>query len=379
MGKRELLLIVGFVLTGTLVYYATAPAQAPGQEGFSVAKILDAVRREVRGNHASAEVRTTNVLPIAKTTAELRFEATESAQFVITGEAREDIAYELTVRSTGPDEAQARQYAEETRLFFSEAGGTLLARFKYPEPAEQRATVTMRVPQRLRVRFQPSRGTLQISKVASVELVEARGQVAARHIAGRVVATHRGGTLTIEDVGSLKLNCRGSTVRVKDIGAEAYLQLQAGDVRASGLGGPVEIDSNSARIALDGGASTRGPTRVNAVGGSVTLSGVRTEARIDGRDTRIEATIDKPAPISIYNDADEPTLVTLPAGGFQLDALASDSRITAPDALPPVKTTDREQRLTAVVGGGGPTITIRSSRGTITIKPAAGQTQTSAR
>jgi hypothetical protein len=375
MGKRELLLIVGFVVAGTLVYYATAPVKAPGEEGFSVGKILDAVRREVRGNHASAEVESTHIVPVGRTTTEVRFEATQSAQILITGEAREDIVYHMVVRSTGPDEAEARKYAEDTKLQLTEAGGSLLIRFDYPVPAEQRATVTLKIPQRLRVRFQPSRGTIQIAQVASVELVEARGQVAARHIADRVVVTHRGGTLTIEDAGALKLNCRGSTVRIKDVRSEASLQVQAGDVRASGMAGPVEIDSNGARITLDG-TGARGPIRINAVGGGVTLTGVRTEARIDGRDTRIEATIEKPAPISIYNEADEPTMVTLPAGGFQLDALASDSRITAPEGLPPVKSTDREQRLTAAVRGGGPTITIRSSRGTITLK-AAKEVQTS--
>ena len=98
------------------------------------------------------------------------------------------------------------------------------------------------------------------------------------------------------------------------------------------------------------------------------MTGLRTDTRIDGRDTRIVVTIDQPAPVAIYNEAEEPMDVTLPAGGFQLDALATDGRLTVPEGLADVKTTENEQRASAVIGGGGPTLTLRAKRGNITIK-----------
>ena len=97
------------------------------------------------------------------------------------------------------------------------------------------------------------------------------------------------------------------------------------------------------------------------------MAGLRSEARIDGRDTRIDVTIEQPAAVAIYNEQEEPMEVTLPAGGFQLDALAIDGSLTVPPGLPEVKTTENEQRATGAVGGGGPTVTLRSSRGNITI------------
>ena len=145
-----------------------------------------------------------------------------------------------------------------------------------------------------------------------------------------MTATHRGGDLTIEGASALKLNTRGSTVVLKDIKGEAVMQVQAGELRGQSLAGPVEIESNGTRITLDDLTATRRPIRVNAVGGSVTMAGLRTDTRIDGRDTRIDVTIDQPAPVAIYNEAEEPMDVTLPAGGFQLDALATDGRLTVP-------------------------------------------------
>ena len=57
MGKRELLLICGFAVVGALVYYATAPEAAPGQSGFSIGRLMEEVKREIRGNQRSASFR----------------------------------------------------------------------------------------------------------------------------------------------------------------------------------------------------------------------------------------------------------------------------------------------------------------------------------
>ncbi len=146
------------------------------------------------------------------------------------------------------------------------------------------------------------------------------------------------------------------------------LQVQAGELRSQSLTGPVEIESNGTRITLDDLTGTRRSIRVNAVGGSVTMSGLRSDTRIDGRDTRIDVTIDQPAPVAIYNEAEEPIDVTLPAGGFQLDALTTDGRLSVPEGLVEVKTAENEQRASAAIGGGGPTLMLRAKRGNITIK-----------
>jgi hypothetical protein len=367
MGKRELLLICAFAAVGAVVYYATAPASAPGQQGFSLVRIVEGLRREIHGNRSSAEVTTTTAIPLKPGITEVRFE-TGNAPITITGEDRADFLCELQAWSSGYDETEAKKYAAETALKTTEAGVSLVIGIKFPEPATQRATLVVRMPKSMAVRIQPSRGKLEIHDVASVELVEARGQAMVSRVAGRVTATHRGGALTIEGASTLKLNTRGSTVVLKDIKGEAVMQVQAGELRGQSLSGPVEIESNGTRITLDDLTTARRPIRINAVGGSVTMAGLRTDTRIDGRDTRIDVTLDQPAPVAIYNEAEEPMVVTLPAGGFQLDALATDGRLTVPEGLVEVKTTENEQRASGAIGGGGPTVTLRASRGNITIK-----------
>jgi hypothetical protein len=275
---------------------------------------------------------------------------------------------ELLAWSNGYDEAEARKYASETLLKSTDAGASIVIGVVYPEPATQRASLVIRMPRTLAVRVQPSRGKLDISDVASVEMVEARAAVSIARVKGRVSGTHRGGPLTIESVGTLKLNTRGSVITLKDVKGEIALQVQAGEVRGEALAGPIEIESNGTRIAFDDLSRTRTPIRINAVTGAVALAGIWTDTRIDGRDTRITVKIDRPAPIAIYTEGDDPLEVTLPRGGYQLDALATNAELTVPSGLPDVKSTGEERRATGPVDGGGPTITLRNTHGTIVLR-----------
>ena len=109
------------------------------------------------------------------------------------------------------------------------------------------------------------------------------------------------------------------------------MQVQAGELRGQSLGGPIEVELNGTRLMLEDLTTTRRPIRINAIGGSVTLGGVRTETRIDGRDTRIDVTVDQPAPVAIYSEGEEPMEVTLP--GRRLPARRARNR-RPPDACP---------------------------------------------
>ena len=373
MGKRELLLIAGFIMVGTMVYFATAPEPAPGEQGFSIGRFVERLRREIRGNHGSAEVKSSTTVPLKPSTTELRFEPA-GANLTVIGEDRSDLGCELLVWSNGADENEAKRYASDTKLKFTDSGGSVAIGISYPDPGQQRATLTVRIPKQLPVRVQPSRGKLEVTDVTSVEIVEARGQVALRRVATRAIVTHRGGPLALESVTGLKLNSRGSVVTLKDVRGQANIQTQAGELRGSALVGPAEIESNNTRITLETLGTLQKPLRLTTVGGSATLVGIASELRIDARDTRLDVGIDKPAAVTIYTEGDDPLTVTLPTKGYDLEALAIDAQITAAPDLPRVKTDGNEQRASGRVGGGGPTITLRASRAEMTLKVGDGST-----
>lgn len=371
MGKRELLLIVGFVIVGAVVYQATAPPPGPNDKGFSFSRLIDAARREIRGNRASTELTTTSTETLTADITELRLLGSLEAEVI--GEDRTDIATSLRIRSNAYDEAEARQYARESTLVTDRAGSSLSMRVKYPREGRQWGYLTVRVPSRLRVRTEGIAKTV-ISGVAGVEMTNSRSDVTIKRIAGRVTFNHRGGTVSIEDVDSLKFTGRGTELKVRGVrGDTSILFEQGGELNASGLSGAVDVESRNADVTLSGLEAARGPIRVNVNAGSLKLEGLRTDTRIDGRNAELEIAVSRAAPIAIYSDGDD-VLLTPPATGYRLDAVVVDGQI-APEALVTSlglersdTTEPREVRASGAVGGGGPTITVRATRGDLTLR-----------
>lgn len=370
MGKRELLLIVGFVILGAVVYQATAPPPGPNDRSFSVSRILDHIRREIRGNRASAETTTTIRHALTPEVTELRLDGS-FAEVTIVGEERADIETTLRVHSNAYDEAEAKQTARETVLLVDRGGATIAFHSKYPAPGRQRAFLTMNVPARLRLRLDSSPPGLQITGVAAVEMPTGRFEAAISRVAGPVDINHRGGSIKIEDVGSLKMSGRGTEAAITRVRGEISISTQGGDLNASDLGGPIDIQSSSADVAIVNAERTRGPIRINATAGTIAVEGLQAETRIDGRNAEITIVMSAPAPVAIYNEGEERIAVTPPPGGYTLDARATDGRISLPEDLKALlqvaEVNGEQQRAAGAVNGGGPTITLRSTHGTITL------------
>lgn len=370
MGKRELLLVAAFLIVGVLVYQVTAPPPAPGERSFSLSQFLGNVRRAVRGNRAFAETTSTTTEPVAASVTELRLDLGR-IDITITGEDRTTIEAELKVRSNGFDQAEAEQLAKATALKLDEAGTSILGRIEYPDGGRQTATISLKVPKRLAVRLEASSGDLTISQVAAVELLNARGQTHITTVAGRVTATQTGGELRVTDAGSLKLTTRGSDATLERVRGDCVLNFRNGEVKGSGLAGAVEMESNGTDITLEKLETTTGTLRASAVNGTLTLRGLRTDGRIDARNAEVTVEVDRAAPLAIYADGPDDVIVTAPAGGYQLDAVAQRGRVTLPEGSLRVEVNGQEQRARGAVRGGGGTITIRSTRGDILVRDRA--------
>jgi len=364
MGKRELLLIVGFFIAGAIVYQFTAPPPGPGERSFSLGRIIESLRREVRGNSASAELTTKSTHPIDASVTELRVMRSE---VTVAGEDRADMAAELWIHSNGYDDAEAQQLVKESTLKIERAGGRIVVSVDFPEGGRQRSRLLLKVPARLLVSAD-SVTRLQMTGVEGVELFNTRGEAELKNIAGRVSGTHRGGTLLVSDAGPVKLTTFGSDVRLERIRNEVSITTRGGDLKGSELAGPVDVDANGTDVEIEKLEKTVGVVRVNASGGSVSVKGLRTEARIDVRGAEVDVIVDRAAPVAIYSEGGESVDFTPPPEGYQLDAVASHARVTVADDVVPVVTDGEEQRATGAVKGGGPTITIRTGRGSINVR-----------
>jgi hypothetical protein len=379
MGKRELLLIIAFVIIGAVVYQATAPTPDPTKPGLSVGRLIEHVRREVGGNRAAIDTVSTSVIAVDDEVSELRI--TEFLRELhITGEDRADIGAVLKINSRAYNDAEAKQYAARTVLKVDHAASSILLRVSYPREGRHQAALTLQIPSRLRVRLETRPGKLTIAKVAGLEAENVAGETAIRQIAGRAVITNRGGRILIEDTAALKLTARGSEVSVTSVrGDTSIVMEQGGELKASKLAGPLDVDARNAEVTLEGLESTRGPIRLNIVGGSARMKGIRADTRVDGRNSELDIVMAGAAPIAIYNNGGDVRL-TPPDAKYRVDAVAVEGTLGPEDLIRDLGleySTDaenKESRASGVVDGGGPTITIRTTRSEIEFR--TGETPT---
>jgi len=370
MGKRELLLILVFAIAGALVYHTTAPPPAPGERSFSFGQMVDHVRRELRGNRASAESTATTHHPVDAAISELKVNS-RMGELTIVGENRTDIEAELRVRSNGFDEAEAKRLVGETKLQIEGSGRRLVAGVVYPRAGTQRTLrLTLKVPARLQVILDARGGPMNVSGVAAIELSSPRGETRIRKIPGKVTGSFGGGELLIADTASVTIETNSAEVRLERITAETNIRLRSGELRATDLEGAIEIDSQNADVLLEKVEKATAVLKIKAVSGSVTVKELQTEARIDVRNAEVDVVAAQRAPLAIYSEDGGSIDVTPAPGGYQLDAMSQGGNLTVPEkTVETVNTTGEGRRATGPVDGGGPLLTIRSARADIRVRP----------
>ena len=367
MGKRELLLVICFVVVGVVVYQVTAPTPAPGERGLSLGRLIEAARREVGGNRAVAELTTTTTHAVTSEITELRITGSIS-EVDVQGQDRSDIESTLFVNSRAYNEAEAKQYAAESKLVADQTASALILRMQFPTPGRQRSTVKLKVPARFRIRVEPGSGTLDVKNVAAVEIAGTRGEVTLSQIAGRVEVSHRGGEVTIQDAGSLDFNGRSGSLKLTGVRGDTSIKMDGGgEITVANLAGSLNLESRNTEVTIENLESTRGPIRVNSIAGSVKIKGLKSEARIDVRNAELDVAMTGAATVAIYTENDRVAL-TPPPGGYTLDALVIDGEIKPAEriselGLRATRENDKEARLVGAIKGGGPTITVRATRG----------------
>lgn len=370
MGKRELLLIVAFAIAGAIVYQVTAPPPGPGERSFSPGQIFENIRRGIRGNRASAESVNTTAHPVDRVVTDLQISWPKGSatELTIVGEDREDISSELKVHSNAFDDAEAQRTAKATVVKMERAGPRLVASVDFPREGSQSATLVLRVPARLQLKVASARARTRVTNVAALEVESGRGDTDIKQVKGRVAGNYRGGDLRVSGAGTVKFTTVGTDVRLEQIAGETAMNMRAGNLKAAQLGGPIDVDATGVDIEFDKLEKTSGMVRITAAAGSVSLKGLRTEARVDARGTDVDAILERAVTLAIFSEGGSPVEITEPPGGYQLDAVATDGDINVPEGTVEVAANDQGHRATGPVRGGGPTITVRTAHASIRVR-----------
>jgi hypothetical protein len=363
MGKRELLIIAGFVVVGVIVFQFTA-APATGTSSFSFSNIFNEARREMRGNPGRATVTHSATIQVDEAMRELRI-LRVGRDVLVVGEARKDIEYTLTVSSNGPDDATAKSYVDRTTFERDDVADSLVLRVNYPSEATQETSLVIKVPARLAVRVENSNG-VTMNGVAAAHIEAARGAVALTDIAGPVTGMHQDGNVTITGAASVKMRLTRLRSRLEGVSGDQVLDVRDGECSVIEPAGAVEIDSQRAEVTL---ARPKGTVIVRGSDGRVTIDSPAGDTRVDMRRAEVEVTLAGRAPVTILTSDQTARLIIRDSAAFNLDAVATGAKIQATDLNLTPEISGDDMKLTHTFGtGGSARVTVRNSRGDIVVR-----------
>jgi hypothetical protein len=371
MGKRELVLIAIFAAVGIVVYQLTAPP-APAGSDLSVGGIFQRMQRSIHGPRETASGTSHRMIPLDAGITTVRINLPRPCDLSITGSDGDEIGIDIHSTARGFSPAEARTAADATRITDARASDTIALTGDWddrrgPMGFVTQATIAISVPRRMRVSLLPHIGLLTVKDVAALDAASSRGETHVTGTAGDVRLQHGGGTLEIAGGASLHLTTRNSRGDVSGITGTFALESSGGRLSLNGLSGPLDIESRNSDISLGQIERMQPPLRYNGTGGALRVDGLRTEGRIDGHNTDLDIRLAAAAPVTIYNVG--AIVVTAPPGGFTLDAIATDGRITSDLTNVPAAPADGpDMRVSAAIRGGGPVLTLRATRGRIDVR-----------
>ena len=364
MGKRELLLLTVFAAIGVLVYRVTMPA-SPDGGGFGA--WLARIRSQVHNEWVERRVEKQADAKVGAEISTLAVDLDRGSLSII-GEARDTAVANVTVVVFGGDEALAKKLVEQIGVSLVPDDGVLRVTLTMPKREElsrrPQVQVTVRVPSRLTVEVRSGGGELDVTGVGAVHAPKAAGRVRVSNITGAVTGELGPGEVEIDQVGSVAITTRRSDVRVRSVAGAFELEARGGDVRVRGVTGPATLDAQGIDAELE---DIGGPVKISGTGGQVRVRGARGPIEADTRRTELFLMPSLPVAITASTEADSIDL-TLPPGGVNLDAAATSGDIRVPEGLLTVERNDDDAKASGAVRGGGPKVTLRTSRGDIVIR-----------
>lgn len=361
MGKRELLLVFVFVILGTVLYQATAPPPPEGSRGFSFMEMFRAARSGMGERNARrAETRTAEFeVPANVNTLDL---GSFQGRLLITGSGRATAAASLEATLYGVDEADLDQQAETLQLTSDVTDGALVLGTAWRDiGARPDYALTLRIPSALRVRV-GGRGTVDVSGTAGIDLVDYRGDVIARRLTGPVKGTHRDGRADFDAGATLDFETSRGTVRA-NAPASTTLKATMSDIEVMDAAGPVTLDQTRCTIEI---LRAAGSVLVRGTGGTLKLRDVRAPVEIDAERLTVSTTMATAVPMRIHVRQDDVD-VMLPEQGVTLEVSADRGQLRVPTALP-VTEDGGLRRAGGPVNGGGPVVSLKVERGTLTVR-----------
>lgn len=367
MGKRELLLLVVFIVLGVGVYQVTAPAAPVDSPGFSLGRLVQFAKAHFNGPQARRSAsKTATLAPGAEVT---MLDLTDlSGPVIVEGTDRADIQVRLDAALAGLDAGDLDTQERALGLALAASGPTATLRVTHGGRSRRpRLEMRIEVPKRLKVRLGGTRFSAEVRHVAGLDLAEYAGDLRTEGLAGPITGTYESGRAEFGEGAVVTLKTEGGRVRLERP-ASVTLDSERTGIDIVDAAGPITITDDYARMDIRG---TGGPVKVTGDGGTIALRQIAHPVTLDATRLTVDAEFDRPVAAS-FSIKDDDVDVTLPReGGVLLDVKVTNGDLRLPDGVPPV-VSGETQSVKAALAGGGPLVSLTLERGTMRVRGRSG-------
>ena len=323
MGKRELLLFLGFLAFGAVVYQVTAPPKDPEKEGFSFSKFVGQIQAEMKGEQAETEVERTASADAPNGSGRLvipQFRGT----LTIVGESRHDLEASLKARVYGMDDDQAKARAKDVNLTLKEDGEDLSAQIVLPKEFHRRPQLelTLRVPSQQAITLELRNGQADLRRVGQIRLENSRGKITMNEV-GQVEGELENGDLEIVHARGVQLKLMRTKARLEQIEGELTLEADHGELRAQQLHGPAKLTLERLDCEIE---NVHAPIHIEPTRVGLEVRNVSAPLTVKGEHSRVLVTLDTAVPVTIET-TDEPIDLRTPRQGVTIDAESVEGQI----------------------------------------------------
>ena len=200
---------------------------------------------------------------------------------------------------------------------------------------------------------------------SSVKASEGSGSVQISGIEGMVSAQSGSGDIRVENIGSaVRLNTGSGSVTANNVGANAHMETASGSIHATGVRGAATLHTSSGGLELS--LTAPGDVDVGTSSGSIRVTGLSGGLHAGSSSGSIEVAGNPSADWRIGTSSGGVRLSPDPAAHFSVDADTGSGSIHVDRPIVMQGDLNRHH-VNGTVNGGGPTIHISTSSGSVSI------------
>jgi len=219
------------------------------------------------------------------------------------------------------------------------------------------------VPQGLLIRIENA-GSVNVSNVRAVDLRNLNGDVSISNLTGELTGSHRAGELHVTGTAAVALTLSSSRAKFTEIAGPLAIKASRGECGIFQARGSVDAEVSSVELSI---TDPTGTVRVSGENGSLKLLSPVKAFTIDVRRMQVEVMLGVAVPATVMTTDEDLRLFLTGPPGVAIDAATSRGAISAKDFdLTPTERS-RDSKLAAPLGGGGPRLLLRNTRGDIVI------------